>query len=342
MKRINKLISVIVIIIIALLVSTSCSRRLSLCAVGDILLDRGVRTTLVQKGYNYPYEKVKSIIEDADIAIGNLECSLTERGTPVFKNRKIIFKGDVENGQALKKAGFDILNLANNHTMDYGCEGLESTIKILNDLNIHTPGAGFNSEEARKPAFVEKKNHIIGFLCYTVFPPEGYISFVDRPDAARIDYNTIAKEVCETKKRCDFLVVSFHWGNEFEFFPRDTQKKLAHTAVDSGGDLVIGHHPHVLQGVEKYKNRLIFYSLGNFVFDRQIQGGSDETVILDLRIENKRWKEARIIPVKIVNCQPRIAGGGDAEYILNRLKLYSKGMNTDIIMENGIGYIKNI
>ncbi len=315
--------------------------RVNVCAVGDILLYRGVRDRLIENGYDYPYERVKHILKKADIAFGNLECPLTDGGSPVLKRRDLIFKGDPDNACALKKAGFDVLNLANNHTMDYGRGGLVSTLNLLQALKIRVVGACLNPELARKPVFVCRHGSTIGFIGYTVFPPEGYIYSEDKPDVARVDEERMRKEIGDARKHCDFLVISFHWGKEYEFFASENQKKLAHAAVDSSASLVIGHHPHVLQGIEQYKGKLIFYSLGNFVFDKQIQKGTDETVILNLKVVNNRWEEAELIPIKIVNCQPRIATGSDGEHILKRLQMYSQGMNADILIKNGRGYLTN-
>jgi poly-gamma-glutamate synthesis protein (capsule biosynthesis protein) len=121
----------------------------------------------------------------------------------------------------------------------------------------------------------------------------------------------------------------------------EQQKALAHLAVDSGADLVLGHHPHVLQGIEEYRGRLILYSLGNFVFDRQIQPGTDETFILELTISGGKWKEAALTPIKIVNCQPRPAEEKKGEEILLRLQKYSQGLNTSLVIREGRGYLEN-
>jgi len=333
------LAGILIIIISVFYLKNDWRGEINLCAAGDILLDRGVRQALTERDYNYPYERVKDILTNADIAFANLECPITERGTPVYKRRELVFKGDPENAQALKRAGFDILNLANNHTMDYESAGLSSTLNILREAGIAALGAGLTRAEASKPVLIKKGDCLVGFLGYTVFPPEGYISLAGKPDVARVDYKTIEKKIKEAKKKCDFLVVSFHWGKEYDFFPSEDQKELAHMAVDCGADLVIGHHPHVLQGVETYKGKLIFFSLGNFIFDRQLQSGTDETIILYLTIENRRRKEARLIPVKIVDCRPQIATGSEAEHILKRLQLYSEGMNTGISIKGGRGYI---
>lgn len=310
-----------------------------LCTVGDILLDRGVAREM--KGdYHYPYRKVKHILEAADITLGNLECPLTTHGTPALKRPIIIFKADPQNAEAIKGSGFDILNLANNHTMDYGTQGVVNTMKVLKEFDIDFIGAGINYGEARKPLYIEKKDCRIGFLGYSVFPPEGYISFSDRPDVAKVAMESLREEIKSAKKECDLLVVSFHWGKEYDFYAGRMQKDLAHTVIDSGGDLVLGHHPHVLQGVERYKDGIIFYSLGNFVFDRQIQRGTDETIIVNFTIKDKNLSQVEIIPAKIRKCQPYIVGDKEGEHILNRLKLYSDGMNTDINIRNSIGYIE--
>lgn len=338
MKKYFLVMALFLVLAIGMIYKNYYYREIVLCAVGDILLDRGVRAQ-VNGEYDYPYRKVRNVLERADITFGNLECPITTEGTPALKRSILLFKADLENAAAIKEAGFDILNLSNNHTMDYGTEGIINTMNILKDFNINFMGAGDNYEEARKPLYIKKKGCKIGFLGYSVFPPEGYISFSDRPDVAKVDIEMLVSEIKAAKENCDFLIVSFHWGKEYEFYAGKMQKELAHTVIDSGGDLILGHHPHVLQGVERYKDRLIFYSLGNFIFDRQIQNDTDKSVIVKLTIKDKKLVCTKIIPIKIKNCQPYVAHELDAEYILNRLKLYSKGMNTDIDVRNGIGYI---
>lgn len=338
MKKHFLLIALFVVLIIGVILRNYYSEEIVLCAVGDILLDRGVKAQ-INGDYDYPYRKVKNVLERADITFGNLECPITTGGTPALKRSILLFKAEPENAEAIKGTGFDILNLANNHTMDYSTEGITNTMNILKDLNIDFIGAGHNYEEARKPFYIKKKSCKIGFLGYSVFPPEGYISFSDRPDVAKVDIEMLENEIKSAKKSCDFLIVSFHWGKEYEFYAGKMQKNLAHTVIDSGGDLVLGHHPHVLQGVERYKDRLIFYSLGNFIFDRQIQNGTDETIIAKLIIKDKKLDAVQIIPIKIKNCQPYVVNGRAAEYILNRFKLYSEGMNTNVHVKSGIGYI---
>lgn len=302
--------------------------------VGDILLDRGVGRAISDKGMDYPWLKVGGILKQADIAFGNLECPLTRaEAGGILKNRNLIFKGDPENAKELKQAGFDVLNLANNHTMDYGPQGLEDTLKTLGETGIAALGGGMNPEEAAGPVFFKKAGMTIGFLGLSAFPPEGYFFSDEKPDVARAGGVKTVEAIEKAKKQCDFLIVSFHWGKEFDHYPGAEQKAMARSAVDHGADLVIGHHPHVLQGVEEYGGHLIFYSLGNFVFDRQIPEGTDETVVLVVAVAGGQLKKAEIVPVKIGECQPYPAAGEDAEHILDRLRLFSGKFGANFVMK---------
>jgi gamma-polyglutamate biosynthesis protein CapA len=301
-------------------------RCVTVSLTGDILLDRGVKTYIDGEGIYYPYEKINCVFDSSDIVFGNLECPLTLEGIPVLKRRDLIFHAHPSNAAALKAGGFDVLNLANNHAMDYGTQGLVSTLEALKDAGIRTVGAGDDASAARQPVYVKFKNITIGFLGFSTFPTEGYFHFPHKPDVACVDSGTISDEISSAREKCDVLIVSFHWGKEFDFYPSIQQRELAHLAVDSGADVVAGHHPHVLQGIEEYNGGYIFYSLGNFIFDSQAPLGTDETVIINLEIDKKGIRQMKPVPVRIQNCQPHVATGEDGEYILDRLKLYSDGI----------------
>lgn len=293
---------------------------------GDILLDRGVGEKILQEGNEYPYEYVKDILNKSDIVYGNLECPLLIEGTPTIKRRELIFKGNIANSIALRKAGYNILNLANNHAMDYGADGLMNTINVLMESSIKPLGGGMDNNSSHNPVFITKNGIKVGFLGYSTFPPEGYVYLEDKPDIARFSNSLTSVDIKKTRSQCDFLIVTFHWGKEFSYFPSDLQREMAHLAIDSGCDMVVGHHPHVLQGIEKYKGKSIFYSLGNFVFDKQIPPGTDESIILNIRVDKKGVVDSEIIPVRIRNCQPMPLHGEDAEYILDRIRIYSEGL----------------
>lgn len=317
----------------------NCTRPVHVLAAGDMLLGRDVAVWLEKKGFDYPYGALGKEIRKADIAFANLECPLTDGGRPVLKRPDLVFRGSTENVKTLKKAGFDILNLANNHTMDQGREGLLETLSLLEEEGIMSLGAGSSRIEARMPVFMERGITRIGFLGYCDFPPEGYIYDEHGADVARPDLKSLRQEVESAGRQCDFLAVSFHWGKEFDSYPGELQRRLAHEAIDSGADIVIGHHPHVLQGVEQYKGKLIFYSLGNFVFDRQLHMWTDESVMLDIAVAGGECKSVRLIPVRIRECRPVIVVGEEAGEVLKRYDSLCDGLGIDIEIRGSTGHI---
>lgn len=273
---------------------------------GDILLDRGVLTYVNNYGYDYPFLKIKDAFKDGDIVCGNLEGPLTEGGIPSLKDPRYIFKFPPSIARNLKDAGFNMLNLANNHTMDHGAKGLTDTMNTLDEYGIAWFGAGTNTEEAASPVFVNVNGTVVGFLGYSAFPPEGYFHTQEKPNISMLDKSSLGESIADARKKCDFLVVSFHWGREFDPYPGDDQKDTAYIALDNGADIVIGHHPHVYQCVEEYNGKFIFYSLGNFIFDKQIPPGTDKGAVIKLYIQDGRLKKWDMLPVKITDCQPEI------------------------------------
>ena len=337
-KRYILIASLLILVSGSILIAYFCDKyncdqynteSITVVLVGDILLDRGVKEKIEENGYAYPFKQIKNEIRKADIAFGNLECPITISGVPALKESRILFKADPENAASLKDAGFDILNLANNHTMDYGREGMENTKEALKQVGILTLGAGENRNSARKPVYMEQSGVTIGFLGFSVFPTEGYFYFDDRMDISQLVIEDLSDEVRNAKAACDFLIVSFHWGREFDCYPTTSQKEAAHLAIDSGADVVVGHHPHVLQGIETYKGKPVFYSLGNFVFDRQQPLETDKTILLRLNLKGNELDRIEIMPLIIVDCQPVKPDSDISDSIIKNLIKYSEGMNTD-------------
>jgi poly-gamma-glutamate synthesis protein (capsule biosynthesis protein) len=304
-------------LIVFLLILTSISAVFMLCIklrqpavkvslAGDLFLTRGMQDKIKEYGMDYPYQKVRKVFLDSDISFANLECPLTKSNKSTIKSKKYIFKEDPLNAFAIKRAGINVLGIANNHTMDYGPQGLIDTMNALNDAGILYTGGGVSKEEAHKPIFINKSGIRIGFLSYSEFPPEGYFNFDHKPDVSFLDNENLEIEIKEAKNKCDWLIVSFHWGREFVKTSSSSQKATAHQAIDSGADFVVGHHPHVLQEVEKYKGRLIFYSLGNLTFDKTEPEGVDKSVIISLKLTKHRINDYKMIPIEIVDCQARL------------------------------------
>jgi poly-gamma-glutamate synthesis protein (capsule biosynthesis protein) len=292
---------------------------------GDILLDRGVATELKENGADYPYREVSAAFLKDDITVANLECPLTSAGGGAMKAKRFVFKAAPDNAEILKDAGFDALMLANNHTMDYVSDGLADTMSALDAAGLFHAGAGQNKQDI-KPCYITDNGVCIGLLSYSCLPLEGIVYDKDSPTIAYAragSLDSMKSEIKGAREQCDFLIVYFHWGTEFRHDVSDAQIEIAHAAVDSGASAVIGAHPHVLQGKENYNGAPIYYSLGNFVFDKQIPYGTDESLIVQFTVAKNGILSVKEFPVIIENVQPQIAQGQRALEIAENFIQYS-------------------
>jgi len=288
-----------------------------------------------QYGVDYPFDSTRNALTQAEIAFGNLESPFTQTGTKFEKTFN--FKVPPEYAISLINAGFDVVTLANNHILDYGREGLKNTISVLDSIGLSHCGAGLTLDQAQQPAIIERNGFRVGFLGYSLTFPEEF--WATRSSGGTNYPNNLKANLQQTDSLVDFTVVTFHWGAEGSNYPKDYQKFFAHLSIDCGADLVIGHHPHVLQGLEIYKNRLIAYSLGNFSFSSYSRR-STESMILKTHLTKNGLLFAKIIPVSVdnyeISFQPRILTGARTETILANLRKYSEPLNsTNIINDNG-------
>lgn len=238
--------------------------------VGDMMLSRAVATRMVRHGADYPFLKVADFIRHADIAFANLETPITP-GAPV-PSGAMVFRADDSAGAALARAGFDIVSLANNHTPNFGEVGLLNTLNNLEKAEVKYAGAGKDIDQATKPVYIEKSGITFAFLAYTdgnIVPSE-YEANTNRAGTAFMKKSNMITTVRDIRKNksADIIIVSMHAGDEYVPEPHTLQKEFARAAIDAGADMVIGHHPHVIQTTEVYKGKYIFYSLGNFIFDQ--------------------------------------------------------------------------
>jgi poly-gamma-glutamate synthesis protein (capsule biosynthesis protein) len=282
---------------------------------------------------NYPFLKVKDYLKEGDIVFGNLETPLTP-GRDI-KTGEMVFRSDPKMAKVLADNGFSVLSLANNHSPNFGAKGLSDTFKHLKDAGIAYVGAGKDVEEAGRPVYIEKNGLTFAFLAYndSDVVPRSYQASKNRSGTAFMDITKMTEAVKQAKTNADFVIVSMHSGTEYKPRPNQRQKQFAHAAIDSGADLVLGHHPHVVQTAEVYKGKYIFYSLGNFIFDQMFSRDTREGLMLKI-IFNKEGAlchscESRnpvlkidYAPVLISDyAQPRILAGKKAAQILARLKL---------------------
>lgn len=323
------------------LVAESRPVEITLDAVGDIMLGRSVGGLIAERGPAYPFDRVRPAMAAADIRFGNLELPLTERGTPANKN--YVFRAPPSVTEGLVSGGFNLLSISNNHTLDYGTDGLLDTIAALDQAGIPHAGAGAAPEEAHAPAIVTVKGVRIALLAYTNVPNDSGSGFVaesmavapGKPGIAWGRADAVRRDVAAARSRADVVIVSLHSGFEYTPNPNPIQRELARAAVDAGAALVLGGHPHVLQGVEFYRDVPIIYSLGNFIFDlddddrRQPGLPSVLSVIFRVKLDARGVRSVSFIPV-VIDARdglPAPVSGAEARPVLDRLYRLTDALN---------------
>jgi poly-gamma-glutamate synthesis protein (capsule biosynthesis protein) len=298
------------------------------------MLDRGVGQKIERRGASYPFEHVGDLLARAGIAFGNLEGPLADgcaRG-----GNSISFKAKPSYAQGLVSAGFDVLSLANNHSADCGPTGLLQTIETLRAGGIHSSGAGRTPVEAERPVILKVRGVRVAVLAFSAFSSRS--SSRGGMSIAPASLETVRRAVLAARPLADVVLASFHWGEEYASRPGDEQVELAQAAVAAGADLVIGHHPHVLQGLQLVRRgegtrpALIAYSLGNFVFDapRAWDKRLVESVVLRCRLSAEGLESVEVVPVVLEGFRPRPAGDEQSQAILARLTHLSAEFETKL------------
>lgn len=304
-----KKILILGFLLLAFSTSTTYAVKLRLAFVGDILVARHVGKNIIAYGTDYPFKDVAPILKSADIAFGNFECTLSGQKITGTRNN-LVFRAPANFAQAVLAGGIDIVSLANNHLLDAGREGVVSTINNLEVFGIKTVGAGRNSNEAYACRIFETHGVKVGFLAFTDIANTGLASAAARSNRSGVattgDLNQIKACIIAAKNRCDLLIVSLHFGNEYQIRPSSRQQQLAIIALNYGADIIIGHHPHILQPVGQIKGKTVAYSLGNFVFDNH-KPSRARTEILIVNYDTISGQQSiELIPCYIRNCQPQL------------------------------------
>ena len=240
---------------------------LTIGAVGDIMLGSWLIDIIGTHGPAYPYSDVLPILQRADLLFGNLEAPFLADTSGVERAEKTYtFAVPPARAAVLTAGGFNLVTLANNHILDYGFAGLTGTWATLDSIGIPHVGTGRTRNEAHTHTTVEKDGNRVAFLAYNHTFPAQFWATGQRAGTAHASDEGLAREVRRADREADIVIVAFHWSGELLETPREYQQVLARIAIDNGADLVVGHHPHTLQPLEWYRERLIAYSLGNFIF----------------------------------------------------------------------------
>ncbi len=254
---------------------------------GDIMLDRGVKNSVI-KNFNNDYSKLfeklelSNLLKESDIVFANLEGTASDRGKDL--HNLYSFHMDPSIVPALAGAGVSILSVANNHVGDWGREAYIDTLSRLKENEILYTGGGNNTAEAEKPTIIEKYGMKIGFLGFSDVGPNTMEVGVDKAGLLLANNPRFGEIIKNASEQVDFLIVSFHFGDEYKTTHNERQELLAHRAVDNGAKIVVGHHPHVPEDTEVYKKSYIAYSLGNFIFDQSWSKPTMEGMLLELKL----------------------------------------------------------
>lgn len=302
-------------------------------AVGDIMLSRNVAAKINQtKNIDLPFTNMADILKSTNFNFGNLESPVAAPGTkPIVGGNSLIFGAATSNLQALKDFNFGVINLTNNHAFDQGLSGLDYTRAALDNLSILHEGTGDNLDQAWQPAVMAANGIKICFI------GASFSSLNDGGKAtndyvARIgDETSLQSSITQSKSLCDYTVVTMHAGVEYTRAPNQAQTTFARAAIEDGADMVIGAHPHWIQSIEKYNDKYIFYSLGNFVFDQEWSRDTKEGLTLKITLTKNpdvlqgqksqtQLQSVELIPVILENYStPRPATETETKSILNKI-----------------------
>jgi len=274
---------------------------ISIAFVGDIFLGNWAVESLDTAGYDYPFRGCKEIFQSVNLVVGNLESPITQSNEPYIE-KQFLLKSPSEIAQSLSSANIRAVTLANNHILDYGVDAMQETFKQLQSNHIQYFGAGLNKAEALREAqyyFSGITFALIGFSA--TFPEEFWATDSSAGTAFPYDID-VRRTIKRLSELYDVTIVNFHWGAEKMEYPKDYQVDLAHLSIDSGADMVIGHHPHVVQGVELYHNKPIFYSLGNFAFASYSESAKVGLMVI-ADFNGAKLIAVRAIPLNVYNVE---------------------------------------
>ena len=288
-------------------VSARCADTLNVIFTGDILLDRGVRRVINQHGVDHLFsDGIDSVFRSAQVVVGNLECPATKIEAPVFK--QFIFRAEPEWLDALKRHGVTHLNLANNHSIDQGREGLLDTYRNILAAGMVPLGAGENMQQAAAPILLASEPRNVWLVPSLRLALENYAYLPDKPCVSQEPMDSLLERVYRLRQADStaVIIVSLHWGGEHTLEPVPRQRYDAHMLVHAGADVLICHHTHTLQTIEDYHGHKIYYSIGNFIFD-PTKPINAKACIVRLRITNEKdGLQVETIPVRIQRCVPEI------------------------------------
>ena len=331
----------VIIIIIAIILQYRNHKKennIILCFAGDTMLGRLVNKRIDKTNYAYPWGNILPILKNTDINIINLETTLSNSNKKIPK--VFNFKATPDKVKSLTKASINVVNLANNHILDFDTEGLLETIQTLNAAGIKHVGAGKNLEMAKKMVTIKKNGIKIGVIGYTDYP-KAWAATKEKTGTNFIQIGSIQKiknDIKTAKKNVDILIITIHWGPNMRQQPPKEFQDFAHQIINAGADIIHGHSAHIFQGVEVYKDKLIMYDTGDFVDDYKVDSllRNDQSFLFLVTVNKTGIKKIKLIPLLISNMQVNKAEGEEKKEMIKKIKKLSAEFNTHIDKKNMI------
>ncbi len=314
---------------------------ISIRLTGDLMMASFIGDYIESYGVNYPWSEVAPVLREADLSIVNLETSVSTRGW-TKKPEGYSFRSLPYTMEGLVNCGIDGAWVANNHVLDFGVDAFTDTLENLKASNIEWVGAGQNRREAEQLKILERNGIKVGLLALTeIIPYPEWVAEDDRPGIAPLtadNHEHLLQLIRAADRQCDVLLVSLHWGTEYVQQPHAWQVDLAHRMIEAGADGLVGHHPHVLQGIEFYQGKPILYSLGNFVFLKMYEI-CGKTSIFELQYSKDGFQSGRVFPVWCNYCKANLHDPSDpiGQEVIGILREVSRSFNVVIDDEGGFG-----
>ncbi len=292
------------------------------------MLGRLVNDVIAQRGYRYPWGDVLPLLQGADLFLINLECALTSCQVPWHDGeyKAFYFRADPAVVETLKAARVDLACVANNHSLDFGYQGLLETLRLLDQAGIGHAGAGPDLASARAPAVLTAKGYRVGVVAFADYP-QAWAATETSPGINYLpvsldprDFSPVQAALKAARAQSDMVIFTIHWGPNMRVRPPQTFKEFARRVMDAGADVFWGHSAHLVQGVEVYKGKPILYDTGDFVDDYAVDPWerNDLSALFLLQARPPLVEAIQVVPVRIEEMQVNLAQGREREWFVRR------------------------
>ncbi|TGK52000.1 CapA family protein [Leptospira kanakyensis] len=310
---------------------------------GDVMFNWGVRDSMKTEDPYFPFRSFFSYLKNFDFRFLNLETPILHKTPAADQRKSYVFFGERRDLLVLRMFGIDGVFLGNNHTMDFGENGLSDTLELLDEFGIPHTGAGKNTDEALVPITVSKQNTEYRIFSFSDTGETRLFSGTKSPGAAYFRVGTAERLIKKTKPN-QVNLLSVHWGVEYNPFPMDTERNAAKYLVNAGYKVIIGHHPHVPQGIEVFPKGVVIYSLGNFLFGSKNQYLKHNISVV-LHFDADKLLFVEVVPV--FGKHQSLPGDHyffpldpkEAEIFLKEYAILCKQLGTDLVISGGRGYV---